>query len=127
MGIGAQAQEVKQVVQIHLPIPLRVDVGGQVHPRQLAREALLALIGNHRLVMVIGAMRVLAQPVEHTGRFLRAKHVAPALVVLRRLRGEVFGARDVELPVEDRVAGGVFVDVGGAVFMSRRTPKRRNK
>jgi hypothetical protein len=43
------------------------------------------------------------------------QHLAPALVVDGGLGGKLFGGGDVELPVEDRVAGGVFVDVGGAV------------
>ena len=38
--VGAQPQEVEQVVQIRLPIPLRVGIQRQVHPRQLTRQPL---------------------------------------------------------------------------------------
>jgi predicted pyridoxine 5'-phosphate oxidase superfamily flavin-nucleotide-binding protein len=50
-----------------------------------------------------------------SGRALIVRDLAPALIVDGGLAGEVFGGRNIELAVEDRVAGGVFVDVGGAV------------
>ena len=53
--------------------------------------------------------------VEHALRLLTLERGAAALVVDRGLRGELFGGGDVELAVEDRVAGRVFVHVGGAV------------
>lgn len=89
MGVGAQAQEVEEVVQIHFPVPLRVDVGGQVHPGQFAREALLAVLRQHRLVVVVGAVGVGFEEVEDAGGFLARQHLAPALVVDGGLRGEV--------------------------------------
>ena len=55
MRIGAQPQEMKQIVQINLPIPLGVNIGRQVHPRKLPRQPLLAILGNHRFVIIIGA------------------------------------------------------------------------
>src|SRR5690349_21286746 len=39
--VGAQAEEVHEVVEIDLPIPLGVEVEAQVHARELARQALL--------------------------------------------------------------------------------------
>ena len=115
MGVGAQAQEVEQVVQVHLPVPLGVDIGGQVHPGQFPRQPLLALLRQHRLIVVIGAAGIGFQHFQHAGRFFARQHLAPALIVDRALRGQVFGCRNVELAVQDRIAGRVFVDVGGAV------------
>ena len=115
MGVGAQAQEVEEVVEVHLPVPLGVDIGGQVHAGEFPGEALLAVLGDHLLVVVVGARGVVAEVVEDALGFLAFQRLAPALVVGRRLRGEVFAGGDVEFAVEDRVAGGVFVHVGGAV------------
>ena len=115
MGIGPQTQEVEQVVQVHLPVPLRIDIGGQVHPRQLARQALLAVLAQHLLIMVIGAAGVGFQHFQHARRLFARQHLAPALIVDGALRGQMFGGGNVELAVQDRIAGRVFVDVGGAV------------
>ena len=105
----------EEVVEVHLPVPLGVDIGGQVHAGKLAGEALLTILGDHLLVMVIGAHGITTQVVEDALGFVPGEALAPALVVGGGLGGEVFGAGDVEFTVEDRVAGGVFVHVGGAV------------
>ena len=115
MGVGTQPQKMEQVVQINLPVPLRIDIGGQVHPRQFARKTLLAILRQHRLVMVIAAHRVVAQHVEHALRLVALQQLAPALIVDRRLRRQMFGRRDIKLPLEDRVTRRIFVHIGGAV------------
>ena len=40
--VGAQRQEMQQIMQIDFPVPLRVIIERQIHARQLAREARLA-------------------------------------------------------------------------------------
>ena len=45
VGVRAQAQKVEEVVQIHFPVPLGIDVGGQVHARQFPCQALLVFPG----------------------------------------------------------------------------------
>jgi hypothetical protein len=52
---------------------------------------------------------------QDAGGLVGRQGLAAALVVGGGLGGEVLGRGRVELAVEDRVAGGVFVDVGGAV------------
>ena len=94
MGVGAQAQEVEEVVQVHLPVPLGVDVGGQVHPGEFAGEALLGGsvrlgLAQHRLVVVVGAVGVGFEEVEDAGGFLAGEGFAAALVVGGALGGEV--------------------------------------
>jgi hypothetical protein len=73
------------------------------------------MLADHLLIMVVTAGGVVAQVVEHLLRLVACQRLSPALIVDHRLRGEVLGRGDIELPVEDRIAGGVFVDVGGAV------------
>lgn len=105
----------EEVVEIGFPIPLGVDVHGQVHAGEFAGEALLALLAQHRLVIVIALGGVAFEDFQHAGGLLACQHLAPALVVDGGLGGELFGLGDVEFAVKDRIAGGVFVDVGGAV------------
>ena len=123
MGIRAQAQEVEQVMQVRLPIPLRVGIQRQVHPRQFPRQPLAGgvagfpglVLVQHFGVMVVGLHRVLAQQVQHMRRFLALQHRAAPLPVGRGLRRQLRRLGDVELPVQDRIAGGIFVHVGGAM------------
>ena len=112
MGVGPELEEVQEVVQIDLPVPLGIDVRRQVHPRQLAGKADLP---GHLLVMIVGAGGVGAQDLQHPRRLLGAERLFAALVVGGRLPRQRLGSGDVELAVEDRVARRVFVDVGGAV------------
>ncbi len=65
--------------------------------------------------MVIAARGVAFEVFQHAGGFFAGQRFAPALIVDHRLRGEFVGFGDVEFAVEDRIARGVFVDVGGAV------------
>ena len=53
----------EEVVQINLPVPLGIDVGGQVHAGEFAGEALFVLVpfGHHFLVVVVGGFAVVAQ------------------------------------------------------------------
>lgn len=115
MGVGAQAQEVEEVVQVYLPVPLGVDVGGQIHAGKLSREALLAALSDHLFIMVIAAHGIVAQITQDTFGFFSAERLTTALVVDDRLGGKRVGRGDVEFAIQDRVAGRVFVDVGGAV------------
>jgi hypothetical protein len=119
--ICPQAQEVEEVVQVHFPVPLRVDVGGEIHAGEFAGKAVLGAVraigGDHGLVVVIGAVAVGFQDFENAGGLGPFQHAAPALIVDDRLSINVGGFRDVEFTVEDRIAGGVFVDAGGAVVM----------
>ena len=48
-------------------------------------------------------------------RLLAFQHIAAALAVDRGLRRQMLGRRQVELAVQDRIARGIFVHVGGAV------------
>ena len=65
--------------------------------------------------MVVGAVGVGFEDVEDAGGFLALQDFAAALVVDDGLRVDVLGRGDVEFAVEDGVAGGVLVHVGGAV------------
>ena len=115
MGVGAQAQEVEEVVEVYFPVPLGVDIGGQVHASQLSGQSRLPVLGQHFLIVVVRARGVRFQDFEDAFGFGALKHLSPPLVVDGGLRGECVGLGDVEFAVEDRIAGGVFVDVGGAV------------
>ena len=53
--------------------------------------------------------------VKDAGGLRALQHLAPALVVDGGLGGQMFGRGDVEFAVEDRIARGIFVHVGGAV------------
>jgi len=75
----------------------------------------LAIIRDHGFVVVIGAVGVGFEDVEDAGGLFALKDLAAALVVDDGLRVDMLGRGDVEFAVEDGVAGGVFVDVGGAV------------
>jgi len=39
VGIGTQRQEMHEIVQVGLPVPLRIEGERQVHARQFARQA----------------------------------------------------------------------------------------
>ena len=123
MGIGAQAQEVQQVVEIGLPVPLGIGIEGQVHPGEFPGEpvpplvdhpAVLALV-EHLDVVVVGLLGVRLEQAEHPGGLFPFEHRAPALPVGPGLGRQLVRRRNVELPVEHGIAGRVFVDVGGAV------------
>ena len=115
MRIGPQAQEMQQIMQIYLPIPLRIDIGGQVHARQFAGQALLALLADHLFVMVIGAHRIITQIAQHALGLVARQRRTPALVIHHRLRGQCLGRGDVKLAVQNRIARGIFVYIGGAM------------
>ena len=70
---------------------------------------------QHPGVVVVGAGGVVAEEVEDLGGFVALEEVSPALPIDGALGGEVFGGGEVELAVEDRIAGGDLVHVGGAV------------
>ena len=105
----------EQVVQVHLPIPLGIDIRGQVHPGQFAGQSLLAFLRNHRLVIVVITHCVGFQNLQHPGRFVRPQHITAPLIVHHRLRGKVFRGGNVKLPVQDRITAGIFIHIGGAV------------
>ena len=65
--------------------------------------------------MVVGAVAVGLEDVEDAGGLFALEQCAAALVVDHGLRVQVIGGGNVEFAVEDRIAGRVFVDVGGAV------------
>ena len=123
MVVRPQRQEVQQVVQVNLPVPLRVEVEREVHAGELTREAALLLVTRRSgrrlvqqlLVVVVGALGVLAQQLLHARGFVRRELRAAALAVGLGLRPQDVGVRHVELTIEDRVAGGVLVDVGRAM------------
>ena len=123
VAVGAQRQEVQEVLEVRLPVPLGVGVEREVHARQLPRQALagrverraLGVLVQHLGVVVVGLRGVAPQQVEHPRRLRAVQHLAPALAVAARLRRQVLRAGDVELPVEDGVAGAVLVHVRRAV------------
>ena len=92
--IGTQAQEAHQIVQVGLPVPLRIGGKRQVDARELAGEAVavgidagsaLVLI-QHPGVAVVAALAIGAQQVEHARRLVAGERVAAALPVRGRLR-----------------------------------------
>ena len=116
-----------QVVQVGLPVPLRVDVDRQHHAREFPGEARpldgfervdvdLALDGLRLDQAFVQPVGVLVVPVDHGSQVVVEPVVDLALAALfvgGGLRLEPLG--DVELVVEDGVAAGVLVDRGGAV------------
>jgi hypothetical protein len=123
MSIGAQRQEMHEVVEVRLPVPLRIEAERQVHAGELAREsgalgierlAAFALV-QHLEIVLVDELGVLLQQVEDLLGFLARQHLVAALPVHRALGREMLGLRNVELVVEDRVACGIFVHVGRAM------------
>ncbi len=102
--IGAQAQEMQEVVQVDLPVPLRVGGERQVDAGQLASEAEAALV-QHLLVVRVAALGVLAEQLEDVRRVIGRQHVAPPLPVARRLHGQLLGRRQVVFAGRARNSG----------------------
>jgi hypothetical protein len=123
MRVHPQRQKVQQVVQIDLPIPLRVVVERQVHPRQLTRQLRIAgplrlpvvVLVKQLFVVVVAALGIPREEPQHIGRLLRREHRVTTLPVRAGLLGKLLGLRQIELAIEDRVARRVLVDVGSAV------------
>src|ERR1700722_19813037 len=112
VGVGAQGEEMHEVVQVGLPVPLRVEIQGQVHAGQLAGEAGPGRVDRvaggvfveHLGVAGIGALGVFAQQVEDAFGGVAFEDIAAALTVGGGLGGEVLGRGDVELVIQDGIA-----------------------
>src|SRR5437870_1810709 len=63
----------------------------------------------------IRTLGIAAQQIEHPPGRCRVEYVAAPLAVCLRLSCQVLRSRDIEFVVEDRVSGGVLVDVGRAM------------
>ena len=121
--VGAQAQEVHQVVQVGLPIPLGIGGERQVDARQLAGEAVACRVAalpglvlvQHPAVVGMRALAVGAQQRQHLRRLLGPERLAAALAVDGGLRLQLSELRHVELAVEHGVARRHLVDAGGAM------------
>ena len=123
MGVGAQREEMHQIVEVGLPVPLRIEAERQVHAGEFAREAralgverrpALSLV-QHLEIVLVDQLGVLLQQAEDPLGFLARQHLVAALPVVRALGREMLGPGQVELVVEDRVARGIFVHIGGAM------------
>ena len=113
----------QQIVQIRLPIPLRIGIERQVHSRQFAREPLAAFIARstfiiliqHFKIVIVIARGVFAQQIKHARGFSAFKHIAAPLTVNGRLCSQVFRRGDIEFAVQDGIARGIFIHIGGAM------------
>lgn len=104
------------LVTQNFPIPLRINVRRKVHAGQFAGQPLFAVFfGNHILVVVVGAIGVVFQIPQHAFGLFARQRLAATLIVHDRLRGQIIGARNVKFAIKDRIARGLFVDVGRAV------------
>ena len=123
VGVGPEFEEMEQVVEVDLPVPLGVVVERQVHPGQLAGQPVpvrvhgvsVRVLVEHLLVVAVGAFGVLPEQLLHPRGLLGRERSAAALPVALGLGRDHVLTRHVELAVEDGVAGGDLVDAGGAV------------
>ena len=107
MRIGAQFQEVEEVVQVDLPVPLGVDRHRQADARQLAGD-----LGVEQL-LVGGVGRPLAgqQQVEHARPDRRVDlDLATPLPVVGALEADLRLVGQVHLVGQDRIPGAELVD-----------------
>jgi hypothetical protein len=107
----------QQVVQIDLPVPLRIGRERQRDPRQLARQrrAFRLLLIEQRLIDREAVRRRLVERLARRLGLIGAEGHAAALSVGGGLRRHMLRLGNVELPVEDRIARRILVHVGGAV------------
>ena len=109
--IGAQLEKVEEIVQIGLPLPLRVHVEGQVLCARARGQAAAARIVRGRLLGVVQEgedNRHERAPHRRGARrerrpFPHRPATRPALAVGGGLRREVLGRGEVEFPVENGV------------------------
>jgi len=121
--VGAQAEEMKQIVQVHLPVPLGVVIRRKHHAGELARQTRAAVVDHlagkrlvqQRLVEPVGAVAELGDLVAHRALLGFRDLAGAALTVGGGLGRQMLGRRQVELVVEDRIACRVLVHVGGAM------------
>ena len=123
MGVGAQGQEMHEVMQINLPIPLGVGVQRQVHAGQFARQTRLMRIDRLAVCIFIqkidigciAAFGVMAQQGQDFLRLLGIEAGTSSLTVGRRLRRQMLRCRQIEFLIHDRVSRGILVHIGRAM------------
>lgn len=126
MGVGAQAQKVEQVVQVHLPVPLSIDVRGQVHAGKLAGKALLwgavrTFFGDHFRIVIIGLRGVPLEDVQHPRGFIGCQAGAPTLIVDGALRRQLGRIRHVEFTIKNRIPRRIFVHIRSPLIMYNKS------
>ena len=112
MRIHPQSKEVEEVVQIDLPVPLRIGGEGEVDPREFAGD-----IFGQQPAVGIGRFRPQLLPaVDRAAIEVAGGGVhLPALIVQAALIGELLVVRFVEQQRQETVAGAEFVDGRRAV------------
>ncbi|OQA25953.1 MAG: hypothetical protein BWY59_01561 [Verrucomicrobia bacterium ADurb.Bin345] len=102
----------EQVVQIHLPVPLRVKGEGKVDAGEFAGDAVVQQV----LVRGVHVALVLPQDLEHFLLNLRREFVKTAgLLVVLALAFDLILGREVELVLHHAVSPGYLVDARGAM------------
>lgn len=106
MRVGAEVNEVEQVVEVNLPVPLGVEGKWQIDSRKFACEA-----GSKHLFVVFISIRVrLFEFLDKFQRvFERDGFVAAALFVDLGLKANLFGFWEIEFIFHDTVSAADFV------------------